>query len=249
MLSCNVVKDLLPSYIEGLVSEETAREIETHLAECADCRSEYEQMTAPMEMVITQEEKELDYLKKVRTKNRLRVLYSAISIPILLVVIMFTARFFPSEILVNSADFDFAIYRYEADYFNFMIDMRLTNGHSLVSEGFDFEFNHLGLVNRFILSPRQTWRSLDLMESLFSLGFAAYDEPVADDFLFIIRLEDQDIVFTLEEMLAMPNLSSRSPLSSDMTYTISSDMTYLFTRRKPSSTGPFTWYIIIFHPS
>ena len=36
-LSCNVVRDLLPNYIEGLTSGETNTDIEEHLSECEDC--------------------------------------------------------------------------------------------------------------------------------------------------------------------------------------------------------------------
>ena len=36
-LSCAVVRDLLPSFVEGLTSEETNRAVESHLSACPDC--------------------------------------------------------------------------------------------------------------------------------------------------------------------------------------------------------------------
>lgn len=74
-LPCSVVRDLLPLYVDGLVSEGTAREIRAHLAVCDDCRREYEAMTGelPQEQQ-KQETKEIDYLKKVKRRNRSIVL-------------------------------------------------------------------------------------------------------------------------------------------------------------------------------
>ena len=40
MKECAIVKDLLPLYIEDMVSEETKLFINEHLKECEDCRTE-----------------------------------------------------------------------------------------------------------------------------------------------------------------------------------------------------------------
>jgi anti-sigma factor RsiW len=37
MLKCYIVKDLLPGYVDGLLSEETTAEVKQHLKECDDC--------------------------------------------------------------------------------------------------------------------------------------------------------------------------------------------------------------------
>ena len=37
-LDCCVVRDLLPSYLEGLTEEETARAVAAHLESCEACR-------------------------------------------------------------------------------------------------------------------------------------------------------------------------------------------------------------------
>ena len=50
MLPCPVVKDLLPSYLEGLTSVETARAVEDHLDGCPDCRAVRNAMAAQMEL-------------------------------------------------------------------------------------------------------------------------------------------------------------------------------------------------------
>ena len=37
-LSCEVVRDLLPSYLDGVASGETKAAVERHMEECPDCR-------------------------------------------------------------------------------------------------------------------------------------------------------------------------------------------------------------------
>ena len=41
-LDCCVVRDLLPLYVENMVSDQTAEQITQHLAECPDCQNEYD---------------------------------------------------------------------------------------------------------------------------------------------------------------------------------------------------------------
>lgn len=44
---CSLIKDILPLYVEGMVSERSRELIDRHLAECGECRLVYEEMTAP----------------------------------------------------------------------------------------------------------------------------------------------------------------------------------------------------------
>lgn len=43
-LKCNLVEDLMPLYIDDLVSDDTKKDIEIHLAECEKCRKMYEEL-------------------------------------------------------------------------------------------------------------------------------------------------------------------------------------------------------------
>ena len=63
-LSCGVVRDLLPSYIEGLLGEESKAAVDRHLETCPACTAEKEAMTAPTGA--EEAAKEVDYLKRVK---------------------------------------------------------------------------------------------------------------------------------------------------------------------------------------
>ena len=41
-ISCNVIQDIMPLYVDEIVSEDTKKLVEEHLKECEDCRKEME---------------------------------------------------------------------------------------------------------------------------------------------------------------------------------------------------------------
>lgn len=45
---CNVIRDLLPLYQDGVCSPESCQLVEAHMAECPQCRAEWERMNAPL---------------------------------------------------------------------------------------------------------------------------------------------------------------------------------------------------------
>jgi hypothetical protein len=72
-LSCYIVKDLLPNYLEGLTSVESKNDIEEHLKSCEKCQKEFEiQSNCEIfnESQMQKNIKEVDYLKKYKKKYK-----------------------------------------------------------------------------------------------------------------------------------------------------------------------------------
>ncbi|WP_349673786.1 zf-HC2 domain-containing protein [Lacrimispora sp.] len=67
-MKCSIVKDLLSNYIDGLTSEETDAEIRKHLDNCRECRTLYEEMSVVIFKEIPTEDKDIDFLKKLKAK-------------------------------------------------------------------------------------------------------------------------------------------------------------------------------------
>lgn len=57
-MKCEIIRDLFPSYLDGLTSEESNREIVRHLEDCAPCGEILEQMQQEMEGKAENEKKE-----------------------------------------------------------------------------------------------------------------------------------------------------------------------------------------------
>ena len=67
-MKCCIIKDLLPSYIEGLTSEEANVEMRAHLEGCADCRRAYELMSADIPQTPKMAGRRVGLLKSLRRR-------------------------------------------------------------------------------------------------------------------------------------------------------------------------------------
>ncbi len=77
-LSCDIVKDLLPNYIDGLTSDSSTESVEAHLKQCSACKAQYEIMVKAYQQpalrehamdVVAEQEKTL-FSKINRTINK-----------------------------------------------------------------------------------------------------------------------------------------------------------------------------------
>lgn len=88
-ISCDVAKDLMLPYLDGICSEESKELVDEHLKGCTSCRRFWEEMTAP-EKKSEREENQIDFLKKMNL-----YLKGERSIAVFLVVLLlFTIIFF-----------------------------------------------------------------------------------------------------------------------------------------------------------
>ena len=82
-LTCGVVRDLLPSYVEGLTSPESNTAVERHLSECPDCAQLRTALAGAPKQAAPEDAKEVDYLKKVKRRGWRRVA-AAVAVTVLL---------------------------------------------------------------------------------------------------------------------------------------------------------------------
>lgn len=78
-LECAIVRDLLPSYADGLSSDTTNRAVEEHLKDCPTCAGALRRMREP-EAKAEPAAPEVDYLKKVRRRSTGRSLIIGIAL-------------------------------------------------------------------------------------------------------------------------------------------------------------------------
>lgn len=96
-LPCEVVKDLLPSYVEQLTSDVTNELVKEHVEDCVDCKGTLEAMNqqnmAYEKEQETAQEKEIDFLKKTRKRTRRIVIGGLVAAFLLFCVLMFVDMF------------------------------------------------------------------------------------------------------------------------------------------------------------
>jgi hypothetical protein len=103
---CSVVRDILPLYLENMVSEETAESIKEHLDVCPECAAEFETMKSGKTVAKIGEEVQSDLeaevlksIKNIRRKLRKKVLrvgsVIAAVIAAVLITVSLLLHFFP----------------------------------------------------------------------------------------------------------------------------------------------------------
>ena len=202
-MKCDIIKDLLPSYIEGLTSETSSEEINKHLAKCEACQAFYQEMMGEIkeELPIT-EIKQFDYLKKVR---KIYFRKSAIAVGSTAVILMILAKLFVIGFPVPSQDMDM---KYQMKDNHLEIIFELKNGHDLIWPKVRPEFIYDD--NRKIIGFEQyckpTWvfnNPFDDVGSSFSLGTQLPDPGERDEFTntVIIEFADKTVKFVNGELV------------------------------------------------
>lgn len=109
-MKCYVVKDLMPEYIEKLCNEETAKDIEAHIAGCKKCQETLKEMSAD----ISKDTKDLDIqpFDKIQKKiKREKIKKILLAVCLLLVVSVFgVLSFFQANPNMGGPSFDTIIY-------------------------------------------------------------------------------------------------------------------------------------------
>ena len=103
-ISCGIIQDLLPNYIEGIISNESKELVDTHLDKCISCKKEFDSMNSLLE-VSPVKEREFDYLKGIHKKCK-----NILLICIILSCITFIISVFVSEANIHEAFFTLILY-------------------------------------------------------------------------------------------------------------------------------------------
>ncbi len=78
-LTCGVVRDLLPSYIEGLLGEDSREAVDRHLETCPACAAQKEAMAAmPGAEEAEETAKEVNYLKRVKKGTAKKIVLAVV---------------------------------------------------------------------------------------------------------------------------------------------------------------------------
>lgn len=72
-ISCNIIKDLLPLYVENIVSNESKVLVEEHLKSCTECQAKLQKMQQPVKLSADKDMNELKALKKLWNRGKLRI--------------------------------------------------------------------------------------------------------------------------------------------------------------------------------
>lgn len=101
-MKCTIAKDLLPLYADGLCSEETAAELESHIDECPDCAKQLEHFRTQLQPAEqeTADKAEIKPMKKMRKKLKRRKV-TAVVLSVILCILLIGSGFLGYNEFIN----------------------------------------------------------------------------------------------------------------------------------------------------
>ena len=186
--SCDTVKDMLPLYVDNIVSDDTRAIVEEHLASCDTCRKKYETMKNAVVLPADGDAKQLQRFNGAWKKKKRGVALTAVIATILTLCIgygIFDHFAYREEIAVNGAVY--------------------ARSREIVSEipENSIELGYLrSILHRNIGSPTVDFSGTNLDEKYG--GCSLYQDPENE---MVIYLEDYGgfyIPFVLKEYIVQP---------------------------------------------
>ena len=106
---CNLIKDILPLYVEDMVSTDTREFVSEHLEHCEECRAEFERMRKPADFIPDTDIVPLKRIKRNLFIKRLQTIFFTAILACAIVTVVFgiltSPKFFPySDDLLNVVD-------------------------------------------------------------------------------------------------------------------------------------------------
>lgn len=101
---CKVVQDLLFGYVDETLNVESKELVEKHLMECEKCKEYLNQIKEDINQNESSQKREIDYLKKVRIKSKLKSVIIAIVIIIFCVFAFYLNKFLKINSIMKNAD-------------------------------------------------------------------------------------------------------------------------------------------------
>lgn len=101
---CEIVQDLLVNYVDGILNLESKKLVEEHLTECESCQTELKHIKEDIKGNNNKEQIELDYLRKIRIKTKIKSILIAIGIIVLIAFIIFLSNFLKINSIMSRAE-------------------------------------------------------------------------------------------------------------------------------------------------
>lgn len=79
-ISCDIINDVLPLYVDGVVSNDTKNMVSEHLKSCETCRKKYEGMKGCVSLPIDSSERALKKFKSAWKRKKLFIFCLAIAL-------------------------------------------------------------------------------------------------------------------------------------------------------------------------
>ena len=88
-ISCEIIRDLLPLYVDDVCSDDSRELVEHHLQDCESCRTELNDMKGdlPQQKAIAEEMDSLKAARKAQTRATVKYIFSTLAAVLCLIAV------------------------------------------------------------------------------------------------------------------------------------------------------------------
>lgn len=101
---CEITQDLLLGYVDDVLNIESKKVVEKHLLECKECQLKLNEIKNDIEKNDNNQNKQIDYLKKIRRRNNIKAIILAIGIILFICIIVYFRKFMIVNDFMNKAE-------------------------------------------------------------------------------------------------------------------------------------------------
>lgn len=117
MKECKIIRDLFPSYMDGLTAESTNQYIQEHLNNCEDCKKVLETMQKDIKLNTTKKDsKEVKYIQKYSKKMKI------LKVLLLAILLIFVLSYVRKAIILVSLSSKVNKYTSSTNYYKKSVD-------------------------------------------------------------------------------------------------------------------------------
>ena len=207
-INCNVIKDILPLYVDDLASEDTKALVESHLKKCDSCMQEYRKMANVLQMPIECVTEPIEKLQKKWRNEKILITIFTTLVSLVVVLLMSFWLFYygvpaSEESIGLTTEFQINRYGYLNQEYVFHFT-RLDNKNLNTFFQNIYEKNEEGekVLVGYEVQVREPIINLKHQSKGLTFGYWYQDAagPAADfDFTVTIKYKDSEKVYSMRE--------------------------------------------------
>lgn len=208
-INCNIIKDILPLYVDDVVSEDTKELVEEHLNKCEFCNTEYKRMSGKMQMPVECDVQPIKTLnKKIKKEKIISALAASLISVLILGLLGFWTLFIGKPVEKDRVEITTEIQKPHDAYADpeFVVHSNIKDGTTMISKEkkiYKIDENGDEILAGYEVEIREPLlKFIHFNPSGYSFGYS-YQEMGAPaeefDFVIKVKFKDETVTYSMRE--------------------------------------------------
>lgn len=208
-INCNIIKDILPLYVDDVVSEDTKELVEEHLNKCELCNAEYKRMAGKVQMPVECDVQPIKTLnKKIKKEKIISALAASLISVLILGILGYWALFIGKPVEKDRVEITTEIQNPHDTYATpeFVVHTNIKDGTTMIWKEkniYKLDENGDKILAGYEVEIREPLlKFIHFNPSSYTFGYS-YQEMVAPekefDFSINVKFKDETVTYSMRE--------------------------------------------------